>query len=92
MTAMFEIPLASETLTQEELAEITGSRRRLVQMDWLNENKWTYALSRAQIPVVGRLYARLRLAGLDPAGLVSGAGIAAQSAWTPDFAKLNEKH
>jgi Domain of unknown function (DUF4224) len=82
MSALFELPLSSETLTQDEVAEITGCSRRGDQVAWLCAAGWTYVTNRAGDPIVGRLYARLRLAGITPNSLVMHGG------WTPDFSTL----
>lgn len=61
MGAMFELTLPSETLDADELAEITGSKLRSLQMEWLAKNRWLYHVNRAGNPVVGRMYARLKM-------------------------------
>tara|TARA_R110001592_G_scaffold333666_2_gene617544 strand:+ start:317 stop:568 length:252 start_codon:yes stop_codon:yes gene_type:complete len=71
MTALFEMPLGSETLTKQELTEITGSMRRLDQIAWLDALAWQYVKTKAGEPIVGRLYARLKLAGINASGLSS---------------------
>ena len=68
----------SETLAHEELVEITGSSRYGGQVAWLNENEWKHHKSRAGAPIVGRLYARMRLAWITPQA-------ATAQAWAPDF-------
>lgn len=83
--------MTSEVLSNEELAEITGSPRRKEQLEWLDEHGWVYTTTRAQMPVVGRLYARMRLAGLDPSLILENAGIPGKKAWAPDFTKLQVK-
>ena len=82
MTALFEMPLATETLTSDELLAITGCSRRRDQVAWLRAAGWTYMTNRAGEAVVGRLYARLRLAGITPSALVASGG------WTPDFSSV----
>ena len=82
MTAVFEMPLASETLTGEEVQQITGCGRRGDQVAWLQAAGWAYVTNRAGEPVVGRLYARLRLAGITPSALMATGG------WAPDFSTL----
>lgn len=82
MSALFEFPLASETLSSDELAGITGSYRSGGQIEWLVSNGWTYHTTRGGNPIVGRLYARLRLAGITPAAIVTPGG------WVPDFSAL----
>jgi hypothetical protein len=64
MTALFEMP--SEILSNKEIREITGEAERLDQCKWLTENGWYFIKNRANLPIVGRMYARLKLAGIDP--------------------------
>lgn len=82
MTAIFEMPISSETLAVEELATITGCARRSDQIEWLSSNGWAFHKNKAGDPIVGRLYARLKLAGITPAALATSGG------WAPDFSKL----
>jgi hypothetical protein len=82
MTAIFELPLLSETLKPDEVAEITGAKSCDGQRSWLDINRWKYHTNRAGRPIVGRLYARLKLAGIDASAL------APQAAWSPDFSAL----
>ncbi|WP_375738022.1 DUF4224 domain-containing protein [Pseudomonas boanensis] len=56
----------SETLSDEELVSITGYRLPSLQIKWLINNGWQHALTGARRPVVGRVYARLKLAGVKP--------------------------
>lgn len=79
MSALFEMSLSSETLNQEELQAITGCARRADQVAWLKAEGWAYVQNRAGEPIVGRLYARLKLAGISPNALISPGG------WTPNF-------
>lgn len=69
MMAMFALQLDSETLSGEELQQICGCARRNDQIAWLNAAGWTYVQNKAGEPIVGRLYARLKLAGINPVGL-----------------------
>lgn len=71
MSAMFEIPLPTETLSPEEVSDISGCKRDADQIDWLKRNGWTFVQNRAGTPKVGRLYARLKLAGINPALLAA---------------------
>lgn len=82
MTAVFEMSLPSETLTVEEIQQITGCGRRADQVAWLQAAGWTYVTNRAGEPIVGRLYTRLRLAGITPSALMATGG------WAPDFSTL----
>jgi Domain of unknown function (DUF4224) len=68
MHPMLEIPNLSETLSPDELHQITGSSRKREQINWLELNGWVF-VKRAGEPIVGRLYTRLRLSGLHPATL-----------------------
>lgn len=82
MTALFEMPLATETLSVEEVQSITGCTRRADQLAWFAIEGWTYFKNRAGEPVVGRLYARLRLAGITPNAMLATGG------WVPDFTRM----
>jgi hypothetical protein len=64
MSAMFELPIESETLTAEEIAQTSGCQRRSEQVEWLTCNGWAFHKNRAGAPIVGRFYARLRMAGV----------------------------
>ncbi len=86
MTALFEMSLKSETLTYDELREITGCSRASDQLKWLEANNWTHHKNKGGEAVVGRLYARLKMAGIN------AESIAPQKSWKPDFASLNSRH
>ncbi|MDR1662247.1 MAG: DUF4224 domain-containing protein [Azoarcus sp.] len=66
------------------MAEITRRRLRRRQIDWLNKNGWSYLLTAAGHPVVGRRYAELKLAGVA----ITAAGLQA-AATQPNFAALD---
>jgi len=59
----------SETLADEELATITGYQIPSKQIQWLTENHWEFVLTGARRPVVGRVYARMKLAGVKPSAV-----------------------
>ena len=82
MTAIFEMHLSSETLTQEEVVLITGCSRRADQIAWLQKEGWTFVKNKGGEPIVGRLYARLKLSGISPTTLTSSGG------WAPDLNKV----
>jgi hypothetical protein len=69
MTAVFSMDLSSEVLEFDELARITGCSRSKDQLQWLLDNHWNFFRNRGGEPVVGRWYARLRMAGIDPGSL-----------------------
>lgn len=82
MSAIFEMSLNSEILTHEELVEIAGCSRKSDQIAWLDKNRWIHYENKAGEAIVGRLYARLKLAGINPAALAPTGG------WTPDLSKV----
>ena len=73
----------SETLTDDELATITGYKIPSCQRQWLTNNHWEFVVTGAQRPVVGRVYARLKLAGVRPT-----ANNAVADTWTLDLARV----
>jgi len=81
VTAIFELPIPSETLAADELSEITGARTSDGQRSWLDANRWKYHTNRAGRPIVGRMYARLKLAGIEASALTP-------QAWAPDFSQI----
>lgn len=84
MSAMFELHLVSETLNADEMIEISGCHRRADQVAWLDRNRWVYHTNKAGIPVVGRMYARMKMAGINPATLAQPAA----TGWQADFSKV----
>ena len=78
---MLEQSLQSETLAHDELADITGCVRYGGQIAWLYENGWKHHYSRSGAPIVGRWYARMKLAGITPQADNA-------EAWAPDFATI----
>lgn len=82
MSAVFELSITSETLSPDEIAEITGCSRRSDQVEWLSCNGWMFHKNKASEPIVGRFYARLKMAGITPAILAS------RGAWMPNFSGI----
>ena len=74
--------MVSETLTIEEICTISGAVRKADQIAWLKKNGWLHHTTRAGDPVVGRLYARLKLAGINPGALTAPGG------WVPDLSQV----
>lgn len=72
----------SEFLTESEIAELTGRKFAVQQIEWLELNSWKFARNAAGRPVIGRLYARLRLAGVKPT-------MQAAQEWSLDLAKVS---
>ena len=81
---MGDVSISSETLAEEELAVITGYQVPSRQIRWLEMNGWQYVLTGARRPVVGRVYARLKLAGVSP-----DAKSAVAETWTFDLSRVN---
>ena len=73
-----------ELLTDDEVASITGYQTPSRQIQWLASNGWQHVLNGARRPVVGRLYARLRLAGLKPS-----EANAITDTWTFDLSRVS---
>lgn len=75
--------IQSETLADEELATITGYLLPSKQIQWLSINGWQYVLTGARRPIVGRVYARLKLAGVKPS-----ATNAVTETWSLDLSRV----
>lgn len=67
--------LETELLSPEEIAQLTGRSRRDQQIRWFTENDWMFWRNAAGIPVVGRLYARFKLAGIELTALAPTNGV-----------------
>jgi hypothetical protein len=76
--------MQSETLAEEELVTITGYLMPSRQIQWLTDNHWQFVLTGARRPIVGRVYARLKLAGVKPS-----ATNAVAETWTLDLANVS---
>ena len=74
----------TETLAEEELAAITGYQLPSKQIQWLSMNGWQYVLTRSRRPIVGRVYARLKLAGVSPS-----ANNSVTETWTLDLSRVS---
>lgn len=82
VSAIFEFDIASETLTVDEVKAISGAAHKGDQITWLTKNGWVFHTTRSGNPVVGRLYARLKLSGINPIALSTSGG------WVPDFSEI----
>lgn len=76
--------IQTETLADEELATITGYQLPSKQIRWLTENHWEFVLTGARRPIVGRMYTRMKLAGVKPV-----AGNVEAEVWTLDLSKVS---
>lgn len=74
----------SEILAEDEICAITGFKLARSQINWLDQHGWHYELTGTRRPVVGRVYARLKLAGVKP----NGANAVAET-WTLDLSKIS---
>ena len=59
--------METEILSDEELAELTGYKARAYQRRWLIVRHWVFVESRGKRPLVGRMYARMKLGMVFPA-------------------------
>lgn len=73
---------ASEFLDDEELVRLTGYTMPRKQIEWLNQNGWKFECTGAGRPIVGRLFARFRLAGIKPT-------VQAAQSWSLDLGKVS---
>ena len=76
--------IQTETLANEELATITGYQLPSKQIRWLTENHWEFVLTGARRPIVGRMYTRMKLAGVKPV-----AGKVEAEVWILDLSKVS---
>lgn len=76
--------IQTETLAEEELTVITGYQNPSKQIQWLTNNHWEFVLTGARRPIVGRVYARMKLAGIQPF-----AAKAVAEVWTLDLSKVS---
>lgn len=76
--------IQSEILAEDEISAITGFKLARSQINWLKQHGWHYELTGARRPIVGRVYARLKLAGVKP----TGANAIVQT-WTLDLSKVS---
>ncbi|WP_175649924.1 DUF4224 domain-containing protein [Pseudomonas sp. Marseille-P9899] len=75
--------IPSEFLDEEEVVRITGYQLPSKQIAWLANNGWQYTLTRSRRPIVGRVYARLKMAGVKPTATNSMA-----ETWTLDLSRV----
>lgn len=77
-----------EILSDEELAELTGYKARAYQRRWLIDRQWVFVESRGKRPMVGRMYARMKLGMISPT-IADLNSPPATPPWTPDFSRVN---
>lgn len=69
-----------EILKPEEVTALTGRAQRSAQVQWLKDNDWRHGLNAANDSVIGRWYARMKLAGVDLSHMAPGR--------LPDFTQV----
>lgn len=69
MTAIFELPLPSETLNPDDASRSQAPRHATASAPGSTPTAGSPHANRAGRPIVGRMYARLKLAGIDAATL-----------------------
>ena len=77
-----------EILSEEELADLTGYKHRGYQRQWLIDRNWVFVESRGGRPLVGRMFARMKL-GMVNATIADPNPPPPRPAWTPDFSRVN---
>lgn len=80
--------MQAEILSDDELADLTGYKRRSDQRKWLKDRNWVFIESRGGRPLVGRMFARMKL-GTVNAAIADPNPPPTRPAWTPDFSRVN---
>ncbi len=80
--------IETEIFSDEELADLTGYKQRAHQRRWLNDRNWVFVESRGGRPLVGRMYARMKL-GMTSPTFAEQSTPPLRPAWTPDFSRVN---
>ena len=80
--------IEAEIFSDEELADLTGYKQRAHQRKWLRDRNWVFIESRGGRPLVGRMYARMKLGMTNPV-LTEQLPPPTRPAWAPDFSRVN---
>ena len=80
--------METEILSEEELADLTGYKHRGYQRQWLKARNWVFIESRGGRPLVGRMFARMKLGIISPP-LATQTPPPVAPTWTPDFSRVN---
>jgi len=80
--------IEAEIFSDDELADLTGYKQRAHQRRWLTDRNWVFVESRGGRPLVGRMYARMKL-GMTNTALIEQSPLPARPVWTPDFSRVN---
>jgi prophage regulatory protein len=65
ITEIIKAQLGTETLRSDEVAKISGHKSERDQAKWLTENRWVFHVNGKGEIIIGRMYARLRLCGVE---------------------------
>ena len=79
--------MQAEILSDDELADLTGYKHRAHQRKWLKDRNWVFIESRGGRPLVGRMFARMKLG--KATATIDQNPPSARPAWTPDFSRVN---
>ena len=79
--------MKTEILSEVELADLTGYKHRGYQRQWLKDRNWVFVESRGGRPLVGRMFARMKLGIISPPQETQPPPHAAT--WTPDFSRVS---
>lgn len=84
MSAVMQIstPIETEILSADELKGISGRAYKDDQIAWLKAKGWKHDTNAAGAPIVGRWYARMKLAGVELSETFS------PTVAMPDFSKV----
>lgn len=80
--------METEILSDDEFVDLTGYKQRAHQRKWLKDRSWVLIESRGGRPLVGRMFARMKL-GMVNAAVADPIPPPARPAWTPDFSRVN---
>ena len=80
--------METEILSEKELADLTGYKQRSFQRQWLKKRDWVFVESRGGRPLVGRMFARMKL-GRAPPSLSAPTPPSAPPTWSPDFSRVS---
>lgn len=71
LARVIRMPMDGEVLHPDELTVITGRKDAPEQAKWLTARNWAFLSNDQGRVIVGRLYARLRLCGIDLPGMAA---------------------
>lgn len=71
LARIIRMPMDGEVLNPDELRVITGRKEPAGQAKWLLDRRWVFHGNEEGRLIVGRLYARLRLCGIDLPGMAA---------------------